>query len=91
MAKGFRQPPVRVVAAIGYSLISPTCVLVPSARLDVDGLFGPRRLITLVNYGGARMSLPCLLALAIGMLHVALEKRKPGWWMAAALCRQQCP
>jgi hypothetical protein len=84
--------PCALVAAIGYSLISPTCVLVPSVRLDVDGLFGPRRLITLVNYGeGPHITSMCLLALAIGMLHVALEKRKPWWWMAAALCLAAVP
>jgi hypothetical protein len=78
--------PCALVAAIGYSIISPTCVLVPSVRLDVDGLFGPRRLITLVNYGeGPHLTSMCLLALAIGLLHVAFEKRKPWWWMAAAL------
>jgi hypothetical protein len=84
--------PCALAAAIGYSLISPTCVLVPKVRLDVDGLFGPRRLITLVNYGeGPHITSMCLLALAIGMLHVAFEKRKPWWWMAAAFALAAVP
>ena len=75
-----------LVAGIGYSLISPTCLLVKAARLDSDGFWGPRRLITLVVWGeGPHLTSMCLLPLAIGMLHVALEKRKPWYWVAAAL------
>ena len=75
-----------LVAGIGYSLISPTCLLVNQARLDSDGFWGPRRLITLVVWGeGPHLTSLCLLPLAIGMLHVALEKRKPWYWVAAAL------
>jgi hypothetical protein len=75
-----------VVAGIGYSLISPTCLLVKSARLDSDGFWGPHRLITLVVWGeGPHLASMCLLPLAIGILHVALQKRKPWYWVAAAL------
>ena len=75
-----------LVAGIGYSLISPTCLLVNQARLDSDGFWGPRRLITLVVWGeGPHLTSLCLLPLAIGMLHVALEKRRPWYWVAAAL------
>jgi hypothetical protein len=78
--------PCALVAAIGYSIVSPTCLLVPSVALDVDGVLGPRRLIALVNYGeGPHLTSMCLLALGIGLLHVAFEKRRPWWWMAAAL------
>jgi hypothetical protein len=81
-----------LVAGIGYSLISPTCLLVQSVRADVDGFLGPRRLITLVNYGeGPHLTSMCLLPVAIGMLHVALEKRKPWYWVAAALALASVP
>jgi hypothetical protein len=75
-----------LAAGIGYSLISPTCLLAASARVDSDGFWGPRRLVTLVVWGeGPHVASLCLLPLAIGMLHVALEKRKPWYWVAAAL------
>jgi hypothetical protein len=81
-----------LAAGIGYSLISPTCLLVASARVDSDGFWGPRRLITLVKYGeGPHVVSLCLLPLAIGMLHVALEKRKPWYWVAAALSMAAVP
>ena len=79
-------------AGIGYSLISPTILLVKSARLDSDGAWGPRRLITLVVWGeGPHLASLCLLPLAIGMLHVALQKRKPWYWGAATLAIAAVP
>ena len=84
--------PCALVAAIGYSLISPTALLVRSVAADIDGVLGPRRLITLVNYGeGPHLTSMCLLALAIGMLHVALEKRRPWYWVGAALAIAAVP
>ena len=75
-----------LVAGLGYSLISPTILLAASARVDTDGAWGPRRLITLVVWGeGPHLASMCLLPLAIGMLHVALQKRKPWYWVGAAL------
>jgi hypothetical protein len=75
-----------LVAGFGYSLISPTLLLAASARVDADGFWGPRRLVTLVVWGeGPHQASMCLLALAIGLLHVALEKRKPWYWVAATL------
>jgi hypothetical protein len=84
--------PCALVAAIGYSLISPTCLLVRSVAMEVDGTFGPRRLITLVNYGeGPHLTSMMLLPLAIGILHVALEKRKPWYWVAAGFAIASVP
>jgi hypothetical protein len=75
-----------LAAGIGYSLISPSCLLVRAARLGSGGFLGPRRLVTLVAWGeGPHLASLCLLPLAIGMLHVALEKRKPWYWVAAAI------
>ena len=84
--------PCALVSAIGYSLISPTCLLVRSVALDVDGILGPRRLITLVNYGeGPHLTSMLLLPLAIGMLHVAFEKRRPWFWVAAGFAMAAVP
>ena len=73
-------------AALGYSLVSPACFLIPELRADAGGWFGPRRLVALVRYGeGPHLLALLLLPVAIGMLHVALEKRKPGCYFGAAL------
>ena len=80
------------VAGAGYSIVSPSCLLVKEIRLDAGGWFGVRRLQDLVVYGEApHIASLCLLALAIGMLHVAIEKRKPGYWVAAALAIASVP
>jgi hypothetical protein len=69
-----------------YSLLSPSCWLVREIRADSGGWFGPRRLIALVPYGeGPHLTSLLFFALAIGALHVALEKRRPWHYVAAAL------
>lgn len=66
------------LAALFYSLISPSCLLSREIRIDSGGWLGPRRLISLVVYGDApHVAALVLLTLSIGMLHVALEKRRP--------------
>ena len=81
-----------LIAGIGYSLVSPTCLLVIEARLSAGGYFAPRRLETLVKYGeGPHVASICLLAIAIGLLHLALQKRKPVYWAAAALAVASVP
>ncbi len=73
-------------AALFYSVISPSCWLVREVRADSGGWFGPRRLVTLVRYGeGPHLTSLMLLPLAIGLLHVALEKRQPTYYLGAAL------
>ena len=73
-------------AALGYSLIAPSCWLVREVRADTGGWFGPRRLVTMVKYGeGPHVTSLLFLALAIGLLHVALEKRRPWYYGLAAL------
>jgi hypothetical protein len=77
---------------IGYSLISPTLLLVHTARVDSDGYWGARRLITLVMWGeGPHLTSMCLLPLAIGLMHLALEKRRAWYWVAAALAIAAVP
>jgi hypothetical protein len=69
-----------------YSLLAPSCWLIREVRADTGGWFGPRRLVTLVPYGeGPHLTSMLFFALAIGALHVALEKRKPVYYLAAAI------
>ena len=73
-------------AALLFSLLSPSCWLVPVVRADSGGWFGPRRLITLVRWGeGPHTASVLFLLLAIGLLHVAMEKPRPLHTVAAAL------
>ncbi|MBS1858212.1 MAG: hypothetical protein JST11_22770 [Acidobacteria bacterium] len=79
-------------AGLGYSLISPSCLLVKEVRFDAGGAWAARRLHTLVVYGeGPHLTSMCLLPLAIGMLHLALEKRRPLYWFGAALAVAAVP
>jgi len=76
----------------GYSIFSPSCLLVKEIRLDAAGWSGARRLQDLVAYGeGPHIASLCLLPLAIGMLHVAFAKRKPLYWVVAALAVASVP
>jgi hypothetical protein len=69
-----------------YSLMSPSCWLVREVRFDSGGWIGPRRLTALVVYGeGPHLISLLLFALAIGALHLALEKRRPLHYVAAAV------
>jgi hypothetical protein len=73
-------------AALGYSLFSPACLLSREVRFDAGGIFAARRLHLLVVYGeGPHLTAMCLLPLALGMLHLALTKRRPLYWFGAAL------
>ncbi|MGO9262060.1 MAG: hypothetical protein ACLQU1_38030 [Bryobacteraceae bacterium] len=74
------------LAGLGYSLLSPSCWLVRAIRADAGGWFGPRRLGTLVHYGeGPHLTSLLFLPLAVGMVHVALQKRRPIYYVGAAL------
>ena len=69
-----------------YSLVAPSCWLIREVRADSGGWFGPRRLQTLVPYGeGPHLTSMLFFALAIGALHVAMEKRRPLYYLLAAL------
>ena len=51
-----------------------------------------RRLVTLIVYGeGPHLTALCLLPLAIGLLHVALTKRRPWYYVLAALAIAAVP
>jgi hypothetical protein len=66
--------------------VSPTCFLVREVRADSGGCFGPRRLMTLLPYGeGPHLTSMVFLPLAIALLHVALKKRRPLYYVLAGL------
>jgi hypothetical protein len=74
------------VCALLYSFLSPSVFLMREIRIDAGGWLGARRLQTLVQYGeGPHLLSLLLLALVIGLLHVAFEKRRPACYVLAAL------
>jgi hypothetical protein len=71
---------------LGFSLFSPSGVLVSGIRADMGSVWNARRLQALVVYG----ELPNLTGLmlgmfALGVLHRALARRTPGSTLAASL------
>ncbi len=73
-------------AAAGYSLFSPTIWLVPSMRHDSGGWLAACRLDAMVRWGeGPHIAALTLLPLAIGALYIALERRTPARYFAAAV------
>lgn len=74
------------IAALLYSLISPSAFLVPEIRNDLGSLFWDQRLHTMVVYSdNPHVSALALLPLAILALDLALERRKPVFYVFAAL------
>jgi hypothetical protein len=74
------------LACLGYSLISPSIWLGPEIRHDIGGWFAPCRLDAMVRWGeGPHIASLTLLPLALGLMHVALQRRRPAWYFAAAL------
>lgn len=72
-------------AGLVYSLISTSTFLLPIVRHDAGGIWGPRRLQTMVQYGeGPHVAALTLLPLAVVLLSIAFEKRRIVWWLAAA-------
>ncbi len=68
-----------LLTALFYSLFSPSALLVTAFRIDNGGLFGPRRLQTLVHYGeGPHVTALMLIPLVIWLIDEAAAKRR---WM----------
>ncbi len=71
-------------AAVFYSLISPSTFLISAVRHD-GGLWHPRRFQALAQYGeGPHIVSLTLVPLALLVFAIALEKRRPLWWLFAA-------
>ncbi len=69
-----------------YSLVSPSAVLISQVRNDLGGWFLARRLQTLFYYGeGPHIAALTLLPVAVLLAAVALEKRKPLWYLLSAV------
>jgi hypothetical protein len=74
------------LAALGYSLLSPSIWLGSEIRHDIGGWFAPCRLDAMVRWGeGPHIASLTLLPLALGLMHIALQRRRAAWYFAAAL------
>ena len=79
-------------AGLLYSLISPSAFLVGEIRRDLGSLFDAQRLHTLVGYADSpHVSSLTLIPLAILALDLALERRRPIYYVAAALALASVP
>jgi len=75
-----------LAAPLGFSLICPSTLLLPSARLNAGGWLGPWRLCVLGAYGDApHMFGFALIPFAILALDTALKRRRPVHYLIAAL------
>lgn len=73
-------------AGLLYSLVSFSAFLMPSVRWDVGGLWHSRRFQAMVQYGeGPHIASMTMLAAALVALSLAFEKRRPAYWLFAAL------
>ena len=74
------------LAGLLYSFISPSCLLIRQIRAETGDWLGPRRAVLLLRYGdGPQIAALVLATLAIGTLHVALERKRPVYYFAAAV------
>jgi hypothetical protein len=72
--------------ALLYSLLSPSAFLIPVLAQDMGSVWRPRRLQDLIVYGeGPHIAALTLLPLVLILLIVAFEKRRPIWWLLAAV------
>jgi hypothetical protein len=79
-------------AGLVYSLISPSAFLAPEIHRDLGSLFWARRLHTTVAYGDSpHVSSLTLIPLAILALDLALERRRPIYYVCAALALAAVP
>jgi hypothetical protein len=67
-----------LAAALLYSLVSPSCLLIPEVRADTSGDWNARRLYSQVYYGDApHVASLALLPLALLFLYLYLKRRRP--------------
>jgi hypothetical protein len=68
-----------------YSLFSPSTLLMKAVHDDARGVFQPRRLQALLEYGeGPHVASMALLPVAIVMLELALRRRRPVFYVLAS-------
>jgi hypothetical protein len=74
------------IAALVYSVVSPSALLVPEVAGDIQGMWNDRRLQVLVFYGeGPHIASVALLPLALLCFEIARVKRRPEWDFLAAI------
>ena len=79
-------------AALLYSLISPSLLLVRALRDDTGGVLGARRFYSIVFYGDTpHLAALALVPVAIVMLHRALTSRTPLSMLLAAAALAAAP
>ncbi|MGA2739937.1 MAG: hypothetical protein ABSG65_21170 [Bryobacteraceae bacterium] len=79
-------------AGLLYSLLSPSAFLVPEIRKDLGSLFWDQRLHSMCGYAdNQNVAALTLLPLAILALDLALEKRRPVYFVAAAAALAAVP
>jgi hypothetical protein len=79
-------------AGLAYSLISPSAFLVPEIRRDLGSLLWDQRLHTMAVYGdNPHVTSLTLLPLALLALDLALERRRPIYYVSAALALAAVP
>ena len=80
------------MAALMFSLFSPSTLLVRAIRVDAGGYLNARRLQALVFYGeGPNVTGLMLAMLALALLHRALEKRTPASLLLASVATAVVP
>lgn len=73
-------------AGLLYSVVAPSAFLIADVRRDLGGVLRPRRLQTLVVYGeGPHVTGLALLIVSILLLDVAIVRRRPQFYVLAAL------
>lgn len=73
-------------AALLYSVVAPSCWIVNEVRHDGNGVWAPRRLFVLVEWGeGPHITSLLFLIVSIGLLHLAWKNRRPLLCVAAGL------
>ena len=74
------------VAALLYSLFSPSAALLPELRADIGGVLHARRLQCAVHYGeGPHVAALTLIPLAMLALEFSFSRRRPGHFLLAVI------
>lgn len=78
-----KQPGTSFFAALAYSIVSPSAMLIPAITNDVGGVLRLRRLHVLVGYGeGPPTAALTIFPLAVLFLYLAITRRQ--MWMKVA-------
>jgi hypothetical protein len=74
------------MAALVYSVVSPSALLIPEVAGDIHGMWNDRRLQVLMVYGeGPHIASVALLPFALYLFEMARVKRQAVWDLLAAL------